>query len=387
MEPATLLYVLIGAFGLLSADAYTSSSTVFLQTSVADIYANRGYTSEVVESILASTFNDISDTSSLSKRLVLMTSHDLSISKSLADAAGLGASFDSLKSSLGVSPIKILVSIIEGSKDESNFPQIIIIGVDLDGKSFRIKKSLDSIDSLDDELHELAILSMAKVNPYITSLYTFEKAQEAGLDQKEAMRFVSSWLTRSSTQDYSPERAKFENLNGLILLLQTDTTNAEMWFTKALRSDPGLNVARLNAGFTYLFHGNFSEAIQLLEPLTESHIWTSEKDELIPFAANIMLGNAYTSLGKFDEANGYFSDAISLRPEGAASYYYWARSLRKQGKQKEATELYLKGELYVKQLISYAEVAPLYFWLPEEVNGPLVRRTTFLPKLSGTLTP
>ena len=41
MEPTTLLYALIGAAGLLGADAYLSSSTIHLQTSVAPIYEQR----------------------------------------------------------------------------------------------------------------------------------------------------------------------------------------------------------------------------------------------------------------------------------------------------------------------------------------------------------
>ena len=49
MEPTTLLYALIGAAGLLGADAYLNSSTIHLQTSVAPIYEQRGFSSGVVE--------------------------------------------------------------------------------------------------------------------------------------------------------------------------------------------------------------------------------------------------------------------------------------------------------------------------------------------------
>lgn len=37
-EPTTLLYALVGAAGLLGADAYYNSSTIHIETSVAPIY-------------------------------------------------------------------------------------------------------------------------------------------------------------------------------------------------------------------------------------------------------------------------------------------------------------------------------------------------------------
>ena len=74
-----------------------------------------------------------------------------------------------------------------------------------------------------------------------------------------------------------------------------------------------------------------------------------------------------------------------MMPDGVAGYYYWARSLMKQDRAAEATALVGSAQRNAKQIANYAELAYLYFWLPDEANGVLERRTKNLPRVLGML--
>ena len=64
-EPTTLLYALVGAAGLLGADAYYNSSTIHIETSVAPIYEQKGFSQKVVEAIFAGELENIANTGSV----------------------------------------------------------------------------------------------------------------------------------------------------------------------------------------------------------------------------------------------------------------------------------------------------------------------------------
>lgn len=85
------------------------------------------------------------------------------------------------------------------------------------------------------------------------------------------------------------------------------------------------------------------------------------------------------------EADSHFAEATNMIPSGVAGYLYWARSLTKQGRSAEATALVETAVRNAKQITNYAELASLYFWLPDGPDGVLERRTKDLPKVFGAL--
>ena len=97
------------------------------------------------------------------------------------------------------------------------------------------------------------------------------------------------------------------------------------------------NLARFYAGDCYLRTGDFNNAVKQLEEFN-----TSEK--LVQARAYKLLGDAYSELGKNDEAIANYKKAANHFTEdnaNSAEYLFFAAALaEKTGKTKEAIELY-----------------------------------------------
>jgi tetratricopeptide (TPR) repeat protein len=97
------------------------------------------------------------------------------------------------------------------------------------------------------------------------------------------------------------------------------------------------NLARFYAGDCYLRTGDFNNAVKQLEEFS-----TSEK--LVQARAYKLLGDAYSELGKNDEAISNYKKAANHFTEdnvNSAEYLFFAAALsEKAGKTKEAIELY-----------------------------------------------
>ena len=381
VEPTTVLYALVGAVGLLGADAYYNSSTIHVETSVAPVYESNGYNHKVVEAIFAGELKKIADVNSVTGQLDFATSIHKPLGKALAEAAGLSSFFQAAKTAAGIEHTTILLSVVVDSKDGKSIPRIVVAG-DTHGTShFNLTIPLAESTSVDMSLAEAAFRAMTEINPYIAALYAFERAAKNGVHPVEADRLVEEWIENGPTNVYSPERALFENLGGLSSLIDGDTASAEMWFQKSSKSDPELGPATINLAFMSLYKGYFVRAVELLEPVTQESLWPSSVDDRIIYAAHVGLGIALSGLGKIEESDSQFADAAKLKPDGVSVYYYWARSLLKQNRAAEAKSLLETSQRNAKQIVNLPELVSLYFWLPDEPNGPLERRTKNLPKM------
>lgn len=381
VEPTTLLYALVGAAGLLGAEAYYNSSTVHIETSVAPVYEYKGYSHKVVEAIFAGELENIAHTNSVTGQLEFVTSHRKPVGSALAEAAGLSSSFEAAKAAAGIEHTTVLASVVVDTKDGKSSPRIVVAGNTNGTSHFNLTIPLTESTSVDMALAEAAFRTMNEINPYLAALYAFGRAEKNGVHPVEADRLVEEWIENAPTNVYSPERALFENLRGLSFLIDGDPASAEVWFQKSSKSDPEFGPATINLAFMALHKGYFVRAAELLEPVTQESLWPSSVDDRIVYAAHVGLGVALSGLGKFEESDSKFADAAKLKPDGVSVYYYWARSLLKQNRTAEAKSLVETSQRNAKQIVNLPELATLYFWLPDEPNGPLERRTKNLPKM------
>jgi hypothetical protein len=385
LDPTTFLYALVGALGLIGADAYYNSTTLHIEISVAPAYQERGYSEAVVESIFAGELENIASTPSVVTQLQFLTSKHKPISSALAEAAHLKEPFEAAKAAVGIKYSTLLAGVVVDSIDGKDFPRIMVTGQTEALKHFSLTVPLTSGSSIDLALSEAAFRSMNVINPYLAALYAFSKAERKGVYPFEADGLVEGWLANAPTSTYSPDRALFENLNGLSSLLDRDPVAAEAWFNKAHRSDPELHVALLNMGFMAIYRGDYERAIELCKELTETSIWSGSENDPTLYAAQVAMGVALASLGRIEESDSHFEEAIALFPDGVSAYFYWARSLLKQGRGEEAKALIASATRNAKKIVNYAELAGLYFWLPNEPNGVLERRAKYLPRVFGVL--
>ena len=385
LEPTTLLYALVGALGLIGADAYYNSSTLHIETSVAPVYEEKGYSQKVVESIFAGELENIASTPSIITQLEFVTSKHKPVSSALAEAAHLNEPFEAAKAAMGISYSTVLASIVVDTIDGKDFPRIVVTGNTENLKHFSLTVPLTSSSSVDLALSEAAFRTMKEINPYLTALYAFSRAEKNGVHPSQADALISEWIANAPTSVYSPERALFENLRGLSSLIDNDPIAATAWFNKAHKSDPDLQPAILNLAFMAKLSGDNERAVELCKQVIDSSFWSESANSRLVYAAHAGLGIALASQGKFEESDSHFAEAITMLPNGVAGYLYWARSLTKQGRSAEAQALVETAMRNAKKIVNNAELASLYFWLPDGPDGVLERRTKDLPKVFGAL--
>ena len=385
LEPTTLLYALVGALGLIGADAYYNSSTLHIETSVAPVYEEKGYSQKVVESIFAGELENIASTPSIITQLEFVTSKHKPVSSALAEAAHLNEPFEAAKAAMGISYSTVFASIVVDTIDGKDFPRIVVTGNTENLKHFSLTVPLTSSSSVDLALSEAAFRTMKEINPYLTALYAFSRAEMNGVHPSQADALISEWIANAPTSVYSPERALFENLRGLTSLIDNDPIEATAWFNKANKSDPDLQPAILNLAFMAKLRGDNERAVELCKQVIDSSFWSESANSRLVYAAHAGLGIALASQGKFEESDSHFAEAITMLPNGVAGYLYWARSLTKQGRSAEAKALVETAMRNAKKIVNNAELASLYFWLPDGPDGVLERRTKHLPKVFGAL--
>ena len=336
LEPTTLLYALVGALGLIGADAYYNSSTLHIETSVAPVYEEKGYSQKVVESIFAGELENIASTPSIITQLEFVTSKHKPVSSALAEAAHLKEPFEAAKAAMGISYSTVLASIVVDTIDGKDFPRIVVTGNKEGLENFSLTVPLTSSSSVDLALAEAAFRTMKEINPYLTALYAFSRAEKNGVHPSQADALISEWIANAPTSVYSPERALFENLRGLSSLIDNDPIAATAWFNKAHKSDPDLQPAILNLAFMAKLRGDNERAVELCKQVIDSSFWSESANSRLVYAAHAGLGIALASQGKFEESDSHFAEAITMMPNGVAGYLYWARSLTKQGRSAEA---------------------------------------------------
>lgn len=374
MEPLTLIYVMLTAAGLVGADAYMNSTTLFLQANVAPAFVTRGFSSDVVEGILLRELNEITNTKSLVMSPSIVSSNSSTISGAVAEVAGISTALKSIKSATGLDNPVLLVNLVVDDVKGKELRRILVAGQDSDGKEFKFSANLENSRPFDEILGDVAVQAMQVISPYVTALYTFDEEQRAGEMPVMTEKMVMERLGEASINRYDPDRALYENLFGLIHILKKDLENAEIWFQKARISDPELTPVSVNLAFIEAAKGHYREAIEILLPIADDSFVFSEDAKVIRYVALGLIAHCYSQLDDFGTSERYFRKATELNPEGISVYYYWAMSYQRQGLTRQSQDYRDISEKNSIWLRDFPELAALYAWLPDQAGQPLVPR-------------
>jgi tetratricopeptide (TPR) repeat protein len=179
-------------------------------------------------------------------------------------------------------------------------------------------------------------------------------------------------LPGSLTHDH---RALLENLRGIMGLLDNDVVTARADFQKAIESDSQLSVGYLNLAFLDVHEDRYEDALKTLEKVIYPTYWPMTGNRALLASAYTIKGVAETELERFKAAEQSFRHAAWLNPRSSEVYVYWSRMLNKSARSTEAKQKMHKAKENSKYFENYPEMALLYFWLTEEGNQPLARRT------------
>ncbi|MGE0714334.1 MAG: tetratricopeptide repeat protein [Alphaproteobacteria bacterium] len=391
-----MVYALLAGLGLVTIDSVVSAHSVYLDAKAAYTLEEKGYSKEVIDQIFLTRFKEISATKSLIEGVTLASSKTKPVSVALAELVNLEDSLIAIQTMLGVVQSKVILSTVvdaderkrkagaggspgpaaQGESDRKADYQLLLTGFSKQSGYFVIKIANDreSPMDLDELIREGAYQIVLKLNPYIAALHKLDTAISAGGSLDPAKAMIEGLIGALPDTPTSPDRARLENLLGLIALLQEDVELAEIYFRQSMASDPDFHVAKLNMAFVDLHYDRHDQAIAKVESIAEPWYWPATGNELLLAAAHVIRGVALSRLGRKAEAVRAFRYATSINPRSSEAYFYWSHLANYTSGIEEAQALLQKSKQNSTNFENYAEVAMFYFWLSDANNMPLVRR-------------
>lgn len=400
MDPTTLaalytaLYTVIATVGLVATDTYVNARTMYLDTTVADSVRAEGYDPSVVDGIFIAEVKEITKTPSLVAAPQIQSSRTKPISAALAEAASLESALVAIQGVIGIIPPKLVASLIaEDSKqrtqdipgadgrilehlvgDESDL-KMVLTGYERQSGYFYVTVEGRTADEdVDDLIREAAFRSVLKLDPYLALLYDLKRRAEAGEDLMPSQKLIEKELAGLPDAVTHSHRALVENLNGILALLEQNQPGARKQFGKAIASDPRQPVGYLNLAFLEVHEDHYREAIRRVDQVIYPTYWPMTGNTVLLASAYTIKAVAETELHDYAAAERDFKRAVATNPRSSEVFVYWARMLRKAGRDDEADrkfELARQNSVYFE---NFPEMALLYFWLTEEGDQPLARR-------------
>jgi tetratricopeptide (TPR) repeat protein len=398
MDPTTLaaIYAVLAAFGLVVTDTYVNQNTMYLDTTVAESVKEQGYEKYVVDGIFISEVKKITKTPTLIAVPSIQSSKTKPISAALAEFANLEGALVAMQSLMGIVPPKMVTSVIvedptkrvqvvQNGPDgrvaeyvvaEDETLKLVLTGYDPKSGYFDIQVSAHSKDDdFDHLIRDAAFQAVLKLDPYLALLYDLNGRAVKNEDVDPSRVMIDKEindLPGSLTHDH---RALLENLRGIMGLLDNDVVTARADFQKAIESDSQLSVGYLNLAFLDVHEDRYEDALKTLEKVIYPTYWPMTGNRALLASAYTIKGVAETELERFKAAEQSFRHATWLNPRSSEVYVYWSRMLNKSARSTEAKQKMHKAKENSKYFENYPEMALLYFWLTEEGNQPLARRT------------
>jgi type IV pilus assembly protein PilF len=143
-----------------------------------------------------------------------------------------------------------------------------------------------------------------------------------------------------------PNNADAHYLKGIVLMGLEDLVGSEAEFTEALRLRSDFLEARNNLGSALLAQGRYSEAIQVLTPLTETPLYPT------PAFAHGNIGWAWYQLGDLAKARRAIEMALFLNPKFCLGANNLGLVYRDMGNARSAREQFEKA---TKQCPTFAD--------------------------------
>ena len=394
-----MIYALLAGLGLVTVDSLLSSQSVYLDARTAQTLEQKGYSKEVVDQVFLTRFKEISATKSLIEGVTLTSSKTKPISVALAELVKLEGALTAIQTMFGVVQSKVILSTVtdddakkgkaiaagsdarmpETQSDDKARYQLLLTGFSKQSGYFVIKivNDRESPMDMDELIREGAFQIVLKMNPYLAALHRLDAAisEDRSLDPEKQM--IEGLIVGLPDTPTSPERARLENLLGLIALLQEDVELAEIRFWQAMASDRSFHVAKLNMAFVDLHYDRHDQAIAKVESIAQPWYWPATDNQLLLAAAHVIRGVALSTLGRKAEAVQAFQYAISINPRSSEAYFYWSHLANYSSGLAEAQSLLQKSKQNSDKSENYAEVAMFYFWLSDANNMPLVRRSSY----------
>jgi len=343
---------------------------VVLDASVAGKLDKISIDAATLDDMLTYEVTQVVSTSSVLTAPEIRPSSKQSIGMALAETVKLGEVALALQTQMGYEPERIKLTLL----GEEGAIRMLITGSGMGGRihtpPFMEQITLNQGEEMQAFVRRAALRGMAKIDPYITSLYLLHSHIAEG-DFTEAEALIKLTKQQLPQTPLNFDRSVFENLQGMIELLRGNEDKADAWFHTAVASDPTDAAADLNAAFLDFSRGNYQDTLDHVEILLTEK--PPPKDRTLLSVAYMTSGAALLRLNRLDEADRRLAQATEIDPTSAMAYDVWSSVKRAKGDAAKADQLQTRAWELADPTESYAEVAALQFGLITKAGEKLIR--------------
>ncbi len=365
MDFGAIASIVLIALGLLGTDAVIRPVDIAVRFEVPPSLEKDGFSRNTAELIFMDEFQRVAATKSLAAAPTLKADRQKSMSLVLAETLKMAELVAAVQTQFGIGPDEMTVTIfveqgqakalISGSNQKSGIFQQVIVQ--------------RTGESLVDLLRRAADVGAANIAPYLTALYLVQRnaADRKFQDAEALIAYARSLLAPTPL---NPERARFDNLLGIIALFSNDVPAAHAHFETAIGSDPRGSVAIINAAFTDILLADYQTASDRLEKMLRE---APPANEVLLMTAYMTWAAAKRGTNNLKAAEELLAKAARAYPFGRAIFDVWSSTKEALGDAEGAAELQRKGQENAARFENYAEIASLYFQLSWEAGGSVLR--------------
>jgi tetratricopeptide (TPR) repeat protein len=356
MDLTLLATAVAMALGLMAADAGLSSDKIMVDVAVPASYTQAGVNTDIVEALYLAEIQQIIDTPSVVPPPAIRGTREKSLASSLADSLQLGEVGQSVQRMLGYDPVHIRASLIV----EQETPKFIVVETSRTNKNFEFTLEQHPGEPIVELIKRGARETVYQIEPYLALVHAMQSAQSPE-EFAKLSGSIKQLLSALPNVPISTVRSQYENLLGVIRLLNNDVDGAADFFNAATLSDTRNAVALLNLGFIECQRDRYAESERIVRRIVEPAPPTNQP---------VLLGAAYMTwacalMGQknFAAADQKLAQAIKAYPYTSSGYELWGDLKEVTGHLEEAKELRRKARensIYFEQ---FSEVALLYFEL------------------------
>jgi hypothetical protein len=378
MDLTTLAAAIMVALGLMATDATLSSDKVVVDVAVPESYSQAGIGTEIVEALYLTEIQRIIDTPSVVPPPAIHGTREKSLSSSLAETLKLGEVGAAVQRILGYNPTHIRASVIV----EHERTKFIIVESTARGKSFEITLEQRPDETVVQLIKRGSLETMFQLEPYLALVYALQSTQTPA-DLSKVRKAIKLKQEKLPNTPLSTPRSQYENLRGIIALLDNDIPGAADNFTAAAASDPRNVVALLNLSFLECQRDHYADGERIVRGVLEPAPLT--RQPVLLAAAYMTLACNLMGQKDFQRADLALGQSVAAYPQTSSAYQLWADLKAAMGDRGAAQALHEKARENSLYFENFAEVAMLYFELSWQEGDELRRNKYSNPNLPQPL--
>jgi tetratricopeptide (TPR) repeat protein len=365
MDPTTIGAVILLALGLLGADAVIHPGNFSVAFEVAANLEKDGFSKGAAEAVFMEEVYRVAATKSLTAAPTINPERNKSIAVVFAETVKVAELVTALQAKFGYEPGQMSVTVFS----EGKVTKVLITGDNKHSGVFQEVIVQSENESLVELIRRTADVGVSNIDPYLTALYLVQKHAD-DKNFKDPTALISYTKSALPPVPISPDRARMDNLLGIVQLFQDDVKSARAAFEAAIKSDPRGSVAIINAAFADVQLGDYQAASDRMERMLSD---APPANEVLLMTSYMTWAAARSGLSDMPGADDLLAKAARAYPYSGAVFDLWANVKNRMGDSESAGQLRGKAHQNAAGFENYAEVASLYFQLAERDSAHVAR--------------